>query len=88
MFVFFLLFQSVLVQSFRALSGGSIQILLFSFLLTGLLTSIILSFLPSPAINHLTYFTQVVFLSDLGKFLWLVLPVLALAFLGRSHNEY
>jgi len=83
---FFLLFQSVLIQSVKVVRGGFFQVILFSFLLVGLLISIILSFLPSVAVSHLTFFTQAVFLSDLGKFLWIALPVIALAFLGRGRE--
>jgi len=84
---FLLLFRSVLIQGVRVVRGSFFQVTLFSFLLVGLLISIILSFLPSGAVNRLSFFTQAIFLSDLGKFLWIVLPVVALAFLGRGRGD-
>ncbi|MFA6254666.1 MAG: hypothetical protein WC675_01380 [Patescibacteria group bacterium] len=83
--LFVFLSRSVLVQGFSSLSGGWWQVIIFSLLQVGLLASIILSFLPSVAVEHLSHFTQIVFLSDLGKFCWIVLPILALVFFkGRG----
>jgi len=87
LFTFFLLFQSVLIQSVKVVRGGFWQVILFSILLVGLLTSVILSFLPQEALNHLSEFTKAVFLSDMAKFLWIILPVIALAFLGKSRRR-
>ncbi|RJR31673.1 hypothetical protein C4569_01820 [Candidatus Parcubacteria bacterium] len=78
--MFFLLFRSRLIQSVSVFSGNSLQIIFFSFLLVGLLTSIILSFLPQQALDNLTFFTNYIFLSDIARFLWIILPVMALAF--------
>ena len=80
--LFILLSQSRLIQGLAGISGHWWQIFLFSFLQTGLLISIILSFLPQRAIDNLLIFTQVIFVSDLGRFSWIILPILALVFIG------
>jgi hypothetical protein len=83
--LFFFLSRSALVQGFSSLSGGWWQVIIFSLLQVGLLASIILSFLPDIATQHLSFFTKTVFLSDLGKFCWITLPILALVFFkGRG----
>lgn len=83
--LFFFLSRSSLTQSLSSLSGSWWQVILFSLLQVGLLASIILSFLPAPAIAHLSAFTQLIFLSDLGRFCWITLPILALVFIkGRE----
>lgn len=85
--LFILLSRSSILSSFSGLSGSWWQIILFSFLQVGLLLSIILSFLPQLALNYLSIFTKIIFTSDLAKFLWIVLPIVALIFLGESGSS-
>lgn len=83
--LFFLLSKGSLIQGVANISGSWWQVILFSLLQVGLLTSIILSFLPPVALSQLSDFTNLVFISDLGRFCWISLPILALVFIkGRS----
>jgi len=86
--LFIFLSRSSLLQSLSSLSGGWWQVILFSLLQVGLLTSIILSFLPSIAVNYLSDFTQTIFLSDLGKFCWIILPIVALVFIQGRKSKF
>ena len=86
--LFFLLTRGNIIQGLSSLSGSWWQIILFSFLQVGLLTSIILSFLPDSALGHLSEFTKIVFLSDIGRFVWMVLPILALAFFKGKRSRF
>ena len=78
--LFFFLSRSAILHSLARNSppGQWWQVLLFSVLHTGLLVSIILSFLPADIINHLSPATQYVFTSEFGRFLWITLPILAM----------
>ncbi|OGY45638.1 MAG: hypothetical protein A2744_03045 [Candidatus Buchananbacteria bacterium RIFCSPHIGHO2_01_FULL_44_11] len=83
--LFVFLSRSSLIQSLSNLGGSFWQVILFSLLQVGLLTSVILSFLPPAALDQLSFFTKIVFLSELGRFCWVVLPILALVFVrGRQ----
>jgi hypothetical protein len=87
--LFIFLSRSSLLQGLSSLTGGWWQIILFSLLQVGLLVSIILSFLPQTAVANLSDFTRIIFISDLGRFCWIVLPIVALVFIhGRKprHN--
>ncbi|MFA6322647.1 MAG: hypothetical protein WCX71_04190 [Candidatus Buchananbacteria bacterium] len=84
--LFIFLSRSSLLQNLSSLAGTWWQTIMFSLLQVGLLVSIILSFLPNNAISRLSDFTQVVFISDLGKFCWIVLPIVALVFF-RGHRS-
>jgi len=86
--LFVFLSRSSLIQGLTNLGGSFWQVILFSLLQVGLLTSVILSFLPAAALGQLSGFTHVVFLSELGRFCWIVLPIIALVFIrGRSRLE-
>ncbi|MFA6603312.1 MAG: hypothetical protein WCT10_00550 [Patescibacteria group bacterium] len=77
--LFFLLSRSVLLKTFSNLASGKWwQVLAFSILHVGLLVSITLSLLPADAVSHLAPFTRSLFLSDGGKFIWIVAPIMAM----------
>ena len=76
--LFFALSRSSILQGLISVSGKWWQVILFSVLQVGLLISIILSFLPPSVIETLSDFTKIVFVIDLGRFCWIVLPILAL----------
>lgn len=80
--LFFLLSRSALVNLLGAQNTGIgdnfIEVVLFSVLHVGLLVSITLSFLPEAALAQLAPGTREVFTSEMGKFLWLVAPVVAM----------
>ena len=85
--LFILLSRSRLLQSVSSFGGSWWQVILFSLLQVGLLVSIIFSYLPSQTLAHFSPFTQVVFLSDLGRFCWIVLPIAALVFFGGHRRK-
>jgi len=80
--LFFLLSRSALNTLLGAQATGVgdrlIEVIIFSVLHVGLLVSITLSFLPDAALGELAPGTREVFASDLGQFLWLVAPVVAM----------
>ena len=88
--LFFFVSRSALSHSFRLGDHGRWwQVLTFSALHMGLLTSIILSYLPVTALAHLSATTRQIFTGDAGKFAWVVLPIVAMLFLqgGEKAKE-
>jgi len=85
--LFFMLSRGKVIQGFSNLSGTWWQIMVFALLQVGLMASIIMSFLPEVALEHFSNYTKTIFVSDIGKFVWLVLPILALAFF-KSGSSY
>lgn len=79
--LFFMLSRGSVIQGFSNISGSWWQVIIFALLQVGLMASIIMSFLPEVALNYFSDYTKTIFVSDVGKFVWLVLPILALAFL-------
>lgn len=79
--IFFFLSRSAIVRSLAG--GGAVgkwwQVLLFSVLHAGLLVSVVLSFLPPDTLNYLSFATREIFTSEAGRFLWIILPILAMA---------
>ncbi len=84
----FLLFSNSFLQRIfgyaRARGGKWWQIIISSFLHVGLLTMIILSFLSEEATANLSPMVQLLFISDWVKFVWIILPILALIFLKQD----
>ncbi len=78
--LFFLMSRSALLSTIASTDtrGSWWQVLLFSFLHVGLLISITLSFLPPSAATHLAPLTQKVFVQDIGRFIWIVAPIVAM----------
>ncbi len=77
--LFFFVSKSALSRSFSLDDNGKWwQVLVFSTLHVGLLTSIVLSYLPAAALNNLTPVTRGIFTGDLARFVWILLPVLAM----------
>lgn len=77
--LFFFVSKSALSRSFSLGDSGKWwQVITFSFLHVGLLTSVVLSYLPSQALDRLTWVTRQIFVSDMGKFSWIILPILAM----------
>ncbi len=54
------------------------EIILFSVLHAGLLISVTFSFLPAEFLKQSLPFTQIIFNSDLARFLWITLPVIVI----------
>ena len=88
--LFFLLSRSALLNLLGAQNTGIgdniIEVVIFSVLHVGLLVSITLSFLPAVAVAQLAPATREVFTSPMGKFLWLVAPVVAM--IVFSHHRW
>lgn len=78
--LFLMLARSALLQTIANsdTKGSWWQVMLFSFLHVGLLISIVLSFLPVDASGKLAPLTQRIFTSEVGRFLWIVGPILAM----------
>lgn len=89
MVLFFLMSRSALLSTVASSdsSGSWWQVMLFSFLHTGLLISITLSFLPDGAAKNLTPFTQTLFVKDLARFIWIVAPIVAMIMLKGGASE-
>lgn len=87
--LFFLLSRSALSSALVSKSGeGSwFQILIFSFLHVGLLISVILSFVPNDFVSNLAPLTKKVFTTDTARFLWLLLPIIAMCFVRRQRRK-
>ncbi len=78
--LFFMMSRSALLSTVASSDtrGSWWQVLLFSFLHVGLLISITLSFLPPSAATHLAPLTQRIFVHDLGRFIWIIAPIVAM----------
>lgn len=59
---------------------------LFSILHVGLFITVIFSFMPAAFISGVSETTQVLFDSDMGRFLWILSPVIAL-YLAKSKDS-
>jgi len=86
--LFFLISQSALLKHLggAAERGGTFSAMIFSVLHTGLLISVILSYLPKEAVNVFSPQIQRFFVADIAKFVWVVAPIIVMA-LTRG-NEY
>lgn len=83
--LFVLLSRSALFRSWESgMAGGLWQTLIFSVLHVGLLASVALSFMPEPALAHFSGAARSLFLSDPGKFAWLVAPIGAMMIFGKK----
>lgn len=86
--LFVVLSKSAVLRGLAHVGTGSLfQILLYSFLHVGLLLSITLSLLPDEARFRFAPLTQQIFTSDLGRFLWLILPIIAMASLSPEKKR-
>ncbi|MDD5251509.1 MAG: hypothetical protein PHT12_02645 [Patescibacteria group bacterium] len=80
--LFFLLSRSALLRNIGNLANGSwFQVLAFSIMHVGLLVSITLSLLPPEALGSLAPATRTIFVSDNGRFFWIVAPIISMAML-------
>lgn len=87
--LFFLLSRSALTRTFgeTTSTGSWWQVILFSFLHVGLLISVVLSFLPPETAEHLLPLTRQVFSSELGKFIWIVSPIVAMILFKNRKDQ-
>ena len=83
--MFILLSRSALFKNWESgMAGGLWQTVIFSVLHVGLIASVAMSFLPEASLAHFSDTTRGLFLSDPGKFTWLVAPVAAMMIFGRN----
>ncbi len=94
-FIFFILLSnSALKKALRATGDKSVfLILLFSLFYIGLILSVVLSFFPKDLVKTFNPITRKVFMAEISRFLWAIIPVLGMAILrkrkrGRSMEDY
>jgi len=87
-FIFFvLLCNSAFKKVLRKTGDKSIfQIVLFSLFCIGLILSVILSFFPKNLVATFNPITQKLFMIELSRFLWALVPVLGMAILRKGRK--
>lgn len=88
--LFFLMSQSALLKHLGGSieRGGTISAMMFSVLHTGLLISVILSYLPKEALHVFSPQIQKFFVADIAKFVWVVAPIVVMAMTrGNDYRE-
>jgi len=63
------------------------QVVALSVLQTGLLISIIISFVPAELVANLSSFTRNAFASEMAQFIWIVLPILTLGLIKKPSKK-
>lgn len=87
--LFFALARSAFLRSIGSPATGRWwQVVLWSFLHVGLLTSVMLSFLPAGAISYFAPLTKTIFTGNFGKFFWLVTPIIVMIFIGEERKRH
>jgi hypothetical protein len=81
--VFLLLWRSHILRSMARERGRIWEAGLFSLLQMGLVMTIVLLLVPREAVDPLPALLKSVFVSDLGRSIWLIGPLIALIFTGR-----
>lgn len=83
--LFFLLSRQAVLNSLAPSTHGKWwQVLLFSILHVGLLVSVTLSFMPPEMVNKFSGLTQYIFTNEWTRFAWIIAPIIAMIFVGRS----
>lgn len=86
--LFFMLSRSALLRTIGGGGSGAWwQTILYSILQVGLLISITLSFLPKEMTQGLTEVTRQVFMSDVGRSAWILLPIVVMAFAPKGGGD-
>lgn len=85
--LFFALARSAFLRNIGSpVSGKWWQVIMWSFLHVGLLTSVMLSFLPDVALKYFAPLTQTVFTGSMGRFFWLVMPIVVMVFVSEDRR--
>ena len=87
--IFFLLSRSALVSTIANNDdeGSAIQIIIFSFLLVGLLINTVVIYVPMFDINKMSPMAKTAFGSDYARFAWTLAPVLAMIFFKKKKEK-
>lgn len=87
--LFFLLTRSALHRAMSGSDGGGKwwQVLMLSFAQIGLVLSVVLSFLPPIATQKFASITRIIFVSRVGQFVWVMLPIVALLLIGYANTR-
>ncbi|MDP3970926.1 MAG: hypothetical protein Q8P90_04455 [bacterium] len=86
--LFFLLSRQAVLNSLSPSSEGKYwQVLLFSVLHVGLLVAVTMSFLPPEVLSKFSELTLFIFTNEWTYFGWIIAPVAAMIFVGRSGEE-
>lgn len=86
--MFFLLWRSDILRGMAYERGAWWESVLLVCLQLGLLISIAFFLLPASLLRTVPGDIQSIFLGDMGRSLWLIAPLLFLAFLGRKHDAF
>lgn len=82
---FILLSNSALKKALKKTGDKSVfQIVLFSLFYIGLILSVVLSYFPQDLVDRFNPITQKVFMTELAKFLWAILPVVGMAVIRKK----
>ncbi|MDO8463336.1 MAG: hypothetical protein Q7S96_03655 [bacterium] len=87
LFIFFLLSRSAMSWAVGGTDGPFVQTFLFSILHVGLLVSVTLSFLPAVITQQFAPITRTVFLTDIARSCWIILPILTMVLAKRPREE-
>ena len=86
--LFFFTTRSALIRTLGSNRVGAWwQVLAFSILQVGLLISVTLSFLPADAVNTLSPVTKNIFISDVGRLCWVLLPVILMVIIPADDDD-
>ncbi len=90
-FLFIFLLSGSIIGSFFGFSRKKVEQFLHAFLFsifqTGLLISLGFSFLPQKYYGHISPLVFRIFMEDFSRFLWVLLPIIALLILKRGGNK-
>ncbi len=85
--IFIVLWRSELLRNLGQSRGGWWEAALFSVLQMGLAVAATLFLLPSEAVQKLSPFVRLLFLSDIARSVWLLAPIICLAIVGRRFAD-
>jgi len=87
--LFFLLSRSALIKTIgeNSAPGKWWYVIVFSILQVGLLISITLSFLPPEFVSGFSETTRNIFIGDIGKTAWLIMPIAVMAMAPKAKKE-
>lgn len=87
--IFFLLSRTALISTIVGAEdqGSALQIIIFSFLLVGLLINTVVTYVPFFDINTMSPMAKLAFGSEYARFAWTIAPVLAMLLFRRKPEK-